>query len=198
MPKPFTEKAKMRVEVARDVIAALNSKRIIADSTYMRVHKHHDADYYKQFPEVTLNKKKREKLNNQYRTPKLCQACGVGALFIAAVDRFDKLQVKDLYTVNSFHGYTVTPELDVPDMVPYLEKWFSTRQLALIEIAFEGDEIGDIDDPSEAATERAKRFHSRMSRQHTELNPLTRPSGPEYTMRQIMENIIKHRGEFRP
>lgn len=197
MPKPFTEKAKMRVEVAKDVIAALNSKRITPDSTYMRVWPHKSPGYYEQFPE-RLSKKMWKGLNKQYQTPRHCAACGVGALFVAAVDRFDKLQIKDLYSVTGFGGYNVTPELDVTDMVPYLKQWFSTRQLALIEIAFEGDELGSIGEPSEAAVERAKRFNLRTVTEHQTLNHLTRPSGPEYTMRKIMENIIKHKGEFRP
>lgn len=199
MPKPFTERAKMRVEVAKDVIAALNSKRITPDSTYMRVFPEQSPGYYEQFPERTLRKEAWKELTKQYRTPKRCQACGIGALFIAAVDRFDKLQVKDLYDKNDFSGYSVSPELDVTDMVPYLSKWFSARQLVLIEVAFEGNEVRSIcAEPSEVAIERAKRFHEHTKELHVNTHHRGRPSRPETTMRAIMENIIKNKGEFRP
>lgn len=163
--------AEKRVCVARDVLAQLKAKKILAKSRlWARRHDSHnellsegDADESTELRDVL---------------PKIeqCDACALGSIFLCAVNRADKLTVGDAgggrYGLTIFFSYIDT----------YLEKFFSAGQLRLIEIAYECGR---------------GQFNADTPEQVTAAN-CYKGLGLEERMGAIMKNIIKNKGQFVP
>jgi hypothetical protein len=70
-----------------------------------------------------------------------CQVCALGAMFIAEVDRNNHMTLGDLRKVNfSAHAgdEPTSLDLDKPDAIRRLRKFFGEDELAAIEAVFEG------------------------------------------------------------
>ncbi len=117
---------------------------------------------------------------------KYCEVCAIGGLFVSLVRKHDDLDTPGPYVYASMwtQGCFVKR---------YARRFFSDRQLRLIEIAFEGDarwrhaDVSSDDDnlvPSEEALVVA--CWARGVYDHA------------VTMVCIMDNIIAHRGTFNP
>lgn len=168
--------AEKRVQIAKDVIAQLDTKRLRAfEGVYVRGRG--GSSNLKIDPEVflldeTLDTEVRDLLAPQ------CDVCAKGGLFVAAVDRFDKLKLGDDLCPIGNHG-------GCSDPVEYLTGFFEYNQLELIEYAFERGGAGDIvcghEDMFKAAEKFGRKFRSDDAR-----------------MRAIMKNVIKHNGTFKP
>ncbi len=166
--------ADKRVEIARDVLAQLREGKIIAE-TGLWVETLSVGDLTEQVCDVVSGTN--------------CQVCGVGALFVAAVKKADKLKVNQLLEVKEsidrlepeygdseddiVHGSVVGA-----DCYRYLKQWFSKPQLNAVEAAFEAGQG--------AVTENAARYFAPDVDDSSE------------RMRLIMENIIVNKGTFKP
>lgn len=148
--------AEQRVAIAKDVIAQLDAERFeAAPGTYVEFSRGARANKERQVCELTAGR--------------TCEVCALGALFVAGVERADKLRVKDL-VYGTERG--VLRGLDGNDCRAYLERFFEYDQLAEIESAFECWGAG--------------------------LKTRWRLLPPDERMRRIMANIIKNYGEFVP
>lgn len=113
-----------RVEIARDVIAQLASKRFEAlRGTYVEsLIKVKNAE--QDLSEAILGSKES------------CTVCGIGGFFISAVCKADNLPAKK--AISDFNeGSTNYVDIDGDKAYSYLRKFFSKTQLELIECAFE-------------------------------------------------------------
>lgn len=129
-----TDAAAERVQIARDVIAQLAAKRIIAaGGSYIRW-----AGFRNQQAIGDMDAKVQP-------PPPNCKVCAIGAVFVCALDRHNELRLRD--TNGS------TPDDD--NMLRYLARWFDEYQLRLMECAFEGSDVSDAlpDDDAYAAVE---------------------------------------------
>lgn len=164
--------ARKRVMIAKDVLAQLGTRFIAKHLCWV-------GD-----PSVDTNSRLKYKNKNQEVcdiTSKLktCNVCGIGALFVSAVEFADKLKVNDV-----FDGYVENTSfgLEKGDLWKYLGQFFSHKQLNEIECAFEGGDglIG----PGDANC--SDLFFDDID---LDLDPGTR-------MRLIMENIVVNKGTF--
>lgn len=119
---PTLTKAQKRVLIAKDVLKWIRAGAIKTRSgVYV-----HETRPYKRLsltPEESLQSKVQDLVNN-------CEFCALGALFIGAVDKFNKIEVPC--------GVRRASELSGDAVFSSLEKWFSRKQLDQIESAFEG------------------------------------------------------------
>lgn len=148
-------KAEKRVVIARDVIAQLDLKRLKArHNTYVDLvgsPAEIQSDSV-QVCDLTVGRK--------------CEVCALGAMFVTAVERADRLTVAD---TSHGWGYGELEGIGGEDCYHYLSRFFSHGQLALIENAFEG-----FNENAFAAVARS----------------------PSARMRLVMQNIIDNGGKF--
>jgi hypothetical protein len=164
-----------RVQIAKDVIAQLDAKRLYAKQG-VYVQGKGGANNITVGGEGFWDDDTQETEVRDLLAPK-CEVCAKGGLFVAAVDRFNKLKFRDeLCPIGAYNRCS--------DPVEYLSRFFGEQQLELIEYAFEKGGAGDVnyDDKKTVAAERfGKMFTSADAR-----------------MRAIMKNIVKNNGTFEP
>ncbi len=172
-------KAAARVAIAKDVIAQVGRRKLRpAEGHYLAIQDHFLRDVVteisgRQFQDVVLGARE-------------CRVCALGALFTTAVMVRDQWTIRQVGAYRSYIG-DADIAVDRDHMVAYLKPWFSARQLALIESAFEmrlmdgglKDRIPEEDFVAAIVFGRAHR--SNRSR-----------------MMAIMRNIIENDGTFRP
>ena len=133
--------------------------------------------------------------------PKSCEVCAIGATFICALDRNDSLKVSEV-AQDRHVGYDGKTSLDEDGMMEYLGKWFSEKQLRLIECAFEGEDVTEEftrwsdrleDDVVSAPAKRAIALY-KVARASKRL----KGTKPEKVMKAIMHNVIRNDGTFKP
>lgn len=172
---------KKRVTIAKDVIKALNAKRITPKQNYyLQVGYADDGDVTNESDAQTALLEGKLK----------CDVCALGSVFVCAVERMNKLKVGDLYN-------------DKYKMMDYLSGVFDSEQLDLIECAFERTrnhactELDD--DEARRAIELGRKFETRTGNCGCGDPKCTvkRPDS-EACMRAIMENIIANGGTFIP
>lgn len=171
--KKKLSKAQMRVAIAKDVIAALNTKHYAARSgSYIS-------------GTVALPKKKKPTVDIRpllKKALKQCHVCAKGALFVSAVERYNNVSCS-LYagqTSISLFGRFNDEELISDHLIEY----FTRRQIDLIETAFEGDNVtGNY----EFGPDLFPAIH------YVEEFP-----DAEARMIAIMKNIVKNKGTFKP
>lgn len=147
-----------RIALAKDVIAQLDAKRIKADSTYLRM--------------PNLKKAAEKGLDfGECAAQAQCTVCGIGSLFISAVMKNDELPADKV--AEAQEGCWDSPCMRDDVQVPYLEKWFDSEQLDLIEDYYERH-IYDFESPIRQEYNNNKR------------------------LRMIMENIVSNGGRFDP
>lgn len=196
-----------RVSVALDVIAQLKKKtmcRFVPTNGNLVCSPEEMGDF---FGEIFTSKKWKEKLQkegifserivvkptDQVRDvlPDKCQVCALGAMFVCAVDRLDKLAIKDLEGSRTPGFNRVASGFVEKDVMRYLGDIFEEKQLRLIEISFEkGEGMFHHIDPYVAdgdgeLLERALIFKKNLK-------------DPKKRMLAIMENIVKNDGTFVP
>ena len=184
--------AERRVAIARDVIKHLRSGRLKSKpGVYI---KHTDS-----------TKALIRDLNNNDELsdvlPAQCRVCALGGLMVATVDRFDACKVSlvnrqlhgplryDDSSINRYyHPHIFSLESD--DFAGYLKKFFSARQLDIIEMSFEKWDRPE-DDNLDAAKISVKvgKEAQNFGRKY---------GSPKIRMAAIMKNIIENDGTFRP
>lgn len=172
-------KGQKRVAVAQDVIASLKSGQIKAiQGTWaepLRRENFVPEDKEVEFCEV-LNKTK-------------CKCCGLGALFVEAVKRFDKF--KSVVAVDDY------------DIYHYLKKIFSEEQLDMIECSFEcGDGVnkeGSFKDAIPSISSYGEYCYEYNSKTYDRCVRFGKTfKTPRLRMTAIMQNIVNNNGTFKP
>lgn len=172
-----------RVQIARDVIAQLASKKLIATAGVWLTGL--DGDSLFSEKDVERNPELQEILAKQ----ETCEGCALGGMFMCAVERHDKLKVGDLEVVKDYKeavkhygaedAYLSDGEASEDDATKYLKKFFSEAQLSEIEAAFERGS------GAKCGSDEAVTFADEVD-----------DDGER--MRLIMENIIVNKGKFVP
>lgn len=171
--------AERRVLIAKDVIKALKAKRMEARKGHYTV-----MEPYVNFKN-TLDLGLEEENDARAAFAKQCTVCAKGSLLIAAIDRFNKVSLGDL---GDWHSISI----DSPEDEPYkwISKLFPRKDLAAIEIAFEGtiycgeDSEWLEDHHNDLVTKALNFYHAHSS--------------AESRLEAIMKNIVKNKGRFKP
>src|SRR6185369_4934664 len=116
----MTTKAERRVEIAKDVLKMIRAKRIVVESGYGYV-----------CVEQAIPGTAETGLKELLAEAPPCTVCAKGALFVAKLDKKNKLQLGDVSSSDEFYG------LDHDKTCEYLVSDFTQPQLDLIEAAFE-------------------------------------------------------------
>lgn len=146
-------RAKQRVQIAKDVLQQLEMGKIIPRTTY--------------FTSLTPTGNYQDEELCTLTAQTKCEVCGIGALFIAAVERTDEIEVGE------FEGRDARDKI-----VEYLSKWFDSDDLDLIEAYFERNQRGGVKFPMDWDS------------------PILKADDRGDRMRMIMENIVSNRGRF--
>jgi len=174
--------AQARVEIAKDVLAALTLEVFEPCTGVYATGELRDAKPGT-FEGVDLKEAFAGKRVRQ------CQVCARGALFLAKVGRLDGVNM------NRHGGFG----FDRSTLDPHLLEFFNPGQLELIESAFEGQDMRSASstttrDDTEAAVAFGQKhypalYRSRVSRAL---------DGDLMCLTAIMKNIVKNKGEFKP
>lgn len=184
-------KAKARVEIAKDVIAALNTKKLVATSgNYGSINI--EKSSFKKFKYDTL-----VSVRDALGVSTNCQVCALGAACLAVVGRENKLKAP---------FYSSSVELShVTALRAQLREYFTPLQIALIECAFEGGEAfadyEDIDLNNErvsALIDTAVNMFKEIDMSDTDDSDISDllAQDDDMRMRTIFQNIIDNKGEF--
>ena len=167
---------KKRVVIAQDVLDQLEARRLIPTyGTYLSPGDKVEHDYFDSYGDhYDEDREVSEALDGAK-----CEVCGIGSLFIAAVDRANGCTVGDLGSPNSDSA-----------MRNYLSDWFADDQLSMIEAAFEGRFI------DWSAGDSGLHEYSPEIRQAIAFT--RRTTSPTARIKKIMNNIIENKGTFKP
>ncbi len=162
---PPDKKADARVAIAQDVLDTLEIGRMEASRNhgYMSVHGH--VKSVNTFEDLSLALRRKGGKTS-------CRVCAIGAAALCAIGLYDEAPYDDIY----WSGGT---------MRDVLSRWFSRKQLDLIESAYEMDKESHDGGSSDGARERAVAFGVRYV-------------DPRERLEAIMQNIIRNKGSFRP
>lgn len=177
------ESAERRKLLAQDVLAALDSKRMLVRNGSSN--NPHVSPYVK----IGLRSlfKKNPDMDAREAFAKRCTVCAKGALFVAAIDRFDKVKLSEVYD-----GEPI--EIDYNRWAPHCSAFdwmstiFSRKDLATIETAFEGMTNCGND------TQWLLKEHSELS--HLAVAFYHKFNSPRKRMQAIMQNIAEN-GAFK-
>lgn len=172
-----------RVFIARDVLAQLKLKKIVAMSgTWVDTFGINNHSY-----------KDDKELKDIYDKMPSCEACALGGMFVCAVRVANNLKVNE---VGEEKDDIYIQEGDISN---YLGKFFDQNQLKLIETTFENGSGGfDHGEISPEEHEACYNFFNDVSEYMGEVEDLRGGPGlDEVRMRLIMENIIANKGEFK-
>jgi hypothetical protein len=161
-------KSQEQVRIAKDVIAQITARKLkISTGSYFSAG---SAWYNDMNRRVSLG----EDPQLKDVLPKKCEVCAIGAVFVAAVDRHNKLKLN-----------AVTTDIKDIEMLSFLKKWFTERQMRLMEAAFEGRVQGSgWNLLSNEEEERAEAYRYKYPSARSRLVA-------------IMKNVIRNKGAFR-
>ena len=179
-----------RIAIAKDVLSQIFAKKFIP--------KH--GDYFHSLDEEFNSQLYGAYVNGEYvmpdqesqlRPPKKCEVCAIGCMFVSALDRNNKLQLKDSNVLGQDER-----------MVNYLSDWFDSRQLRLMEVAFEGTD--ELEEFSKFDYHTDKLVYSSLGLKALTFHEKYRKdkrygdNSAERLMRAMMNNVIKNDGTFKP
>lgn len=166
--------ARKRVVVAQDVLDQLRLRRFVAPTgIYLQPATEEAKDQFDSYDEESSKKPVHELLEGVK-----CQVCGIGSLFVAAVDRANACTIEDMD-----HSYE-----NSNFMREYLGEFFSDEQLVLIETAFETELI-------HSGGTGLNRFSPKVE---AAIAFGEKSTSAEKRLKRIMENIISNKGTFKP
>lgn len=182
----FKTKGEARVAIAKDVLKWIDAEEIqVGTSEYV-----YNPELISK-EDLDTNADLRKKLKGQRKD---CQVCALGAAFLAAVDRFNKVGCSDVITQGEFiyqgeHYNNTMSRMTRRSVTSYLNKFFSPTQLNLIEIAFE-QSTGPIDgDQGRELFMKALDFS---------YNYDGASENDSDRLKRIMNNIVRNKGTFKP
>ncbi len=167
-------KAQQRVAIAEDVIAQLRLKKFVADSTYFSWGDRIEGTNV----QGTWSAKEADLDLSVCISQVQCSVCGIGSLFAGAVLNADKLKLND------FTG-------DRREEVEYLQRWFTKKQLDLVECFYERWDYSTRYDFNILQFDGEREIYL----PHT---PIFGTSDPTKRLKKIMENIVSNGGKFDP
>ncbi len=205
----MTTNAQKRVQVARDVIEQLNTKQIISNPG------RYFAGLQQENPlNIKVDGDTQVKAILEELPP--CKVCALGACFVAMMRRYNEHTVRDLIPTgsNSTNYASLREHLGtLSALTSYLSTLFSADQIKLIEVAYEGARLsGSFDYYTKEMplpVFNAHKFHmSRASYQSEypashftiagiKIGHRRNDDGSEI-LKDIMKNIIRNKGEFKP
>ena len=170
---PPKVKAEARVAIAKDVIETLAIKRMVASLGYG----YFSAEGYargvgESFEAMALG------IRMQGKTR--CKVCAIGAACVSAVGLYN-----DAPLLEKYYTDIVPPPSD--DMRTILARWFTRKQLDLIECAYEVSSSYDEGGSSYRARDKAQVFGRQYDDDHH-----------RERLEAIMQNVIDNKGTFRP
>lgn len=179
--------AQRRIQIARDVIAQIGGRITARAGTYFDTRDLRNINISDEAQAQTVFKKITS-----------CTVCAIGSLFLCGVDRANAVTVGQI----ELGGGSV----DGSDAKRYLRKFFSIRQLALIETAFEtafektyiGPSRFQYSDEAEAATKFGRTADELTDSFNNAVSYMDEIEADDNRMRLIMQNIIANNGTFRP
>ncbi len=183
-------KAEKRVAIAKDCIQQLELKKIRAtQGTYFQAKvkldskEHTSLPYYSSTPVTETVVDTDMQVQKVVQSMKSCNACALGTVFACTVGIANKLKINDLnkdYESTQLDGIA----FDGSTMYDYLRGFFTTKQLTMIECAFEKyDTMGERSEAGHANQLASALFGRKY------------PSA-KARMIAIMKNVIKNGGEF--
>ncbi len=180
-------KAKARVEIAKDVIAALNTKKLVATSgNYGSINI--EKGNLEKFEDYSL-----VSVRDALGVSTNCNVCALGAACLAVVGRENKLKA-------TFISGSVEISHNVGFRIQ-LREYFRPLQIAMMECAFEGGETfaeyEDIHPSNEYAFSRINKAVNMFKVIDTDDSDLL-AQDDDMRMRAIFQNIIDNKGEFVP
>ncbi len=200
--------AEKRVFIARDVLAQLAAKKIVAETgTWVSAANSEQAV----ISEQAMAKDK--ELKEVFDSMKSCNACALGGLFVCAVKINDRLKISEMEHVKTGRSSDDEDGVDIPrndstfraiylnDIEKYLGRFFSKNQLKLIELAFEAGDGGydaDNDDDEEAVSFFSDLEDSLEEDTIESSYGYTVSVSPHNRMVLIMQNIVANKGKFVP
>ena len=167
-------KAQKRVMIAQDVLAQLKAKRYVAESGCWV-----QANYNSAVPLADIKYKDSVQDLFAEKTIESCNVCALGGLFMSCTNFNNNTLLEDLDDVSEDLGNLIDEEEKLSNK---LNKIFSTSQLKLIEVYFEGND-GYFYENREYDTVKA--FYIKY------------PSDKK-RLQLIMENIVENEGTFVP
>jgi len=171
-----------RVAIAKDVLAQIRQDKIVcAEGTYFDAPNKRHSDLCNSIRTSEPDTELRDVLKN---FPS-CQVCARGAIFLSALKVFNNFAVQD---IPHWKTRSVAP-IDTESVFKVGRRFFTTRQIAAIELAFEGD--------SDYLSAHEQDFLSDKEKEACELFYNSR-QGAENRMVDIMKNIVKNKGKFIP
>ena len=165
--------AEKRVQIAQDVLDAIEQHTLLATKGTM-----FSSSLWSRLQAMKKTCPEAE-VQTVLEEQETCAVCAKGALFVAAITRYDNFKCRDV-PPNSFYGGAQQNQLAVQGLSPF----FSKEQLNEIEIAFEGAVayyLKDYSDPIQLAKL---------------LNFNDVSASPHERMRKIMQNIVDNKGTF--
>lgn len=174
--KPFSRlsKAEKRVQIAKDVISQLETKKMIASHCYVDFSNIKESDHI-------LDSITNEGVQLQKVLPKLtCEVCAKGSLFISSVTLRNSFKI----TAINING------LEEEQISYHLSDIFEKGQLDTIETAYETEIVKD-----------NTGILYNYNRDHTDLAKKAVRFGKRYTnstnrLKAICRNIIENKGTF--
>lgn len=175
-------KPQRRVMIAKDVIAQLNTKQLVAAS-----------GSYVALNDAAKNIDSDESVKSNYAKIKKCNVCALGACLMSATKFGNILSFEDISATNMVDTHNDHPSKRL------FKKIFTPKQLLMVESTFEGDN-------SEQMRYAYDAFGATLSDKESELCfsffkrnfPRKRKFSDDFRLRAIMENIIKNKGVFIP
>lgn len=162
-------KTEQRIAIAKDVIAQLKAEKFLAKSTYFGWGKAYDS-YCDTSDAEEANLDLSECVSQVQ-----CSVCGIGSLFVSAARKADALPLKKFLPDAGDRRFESK----------YLDKWFDSAQLDLVEAYYEQDpRLNAENDP--------------FSSFHYSRSPIYRESNSTKRLTMIMENIVSNNGKFQP
>lgn len=168
-----------RVAIARDVLKQIKKKKILPmHSCYV------DSIIYKGNSEIRFDQN--IQLNKITSKIKDCEACAVGSLFLCAIDRNNHFDLKQAKLLHDGSGGYPEIQMSPKPIFAYLKRFFTIKQIQLIEIAFEGYYSGNFGKNIITFKESEKAMDFRDGTLLSE------------RLVCIMKNIIENKGTFKP
>lgn len=181
-------KAEKRVEIAKDVLKQIKAQKYIAEQgTWVC-----GVDYDNHIGDVLWHAKedgiKTIDAKKDY-TDKLtkCYVCALGSLFVSAIDKYNHTK---LSTENA-HFLTEAKESKINPLL----KWFTAKQLFLIESTFEGGLGGWSDSAGDVFSNKELNRWYEVGENAVERYYDKYPD-PTKRLVAIMKNIIRNKGTF--
>ncbi len=181
-------KAEARLAIAHDILATLDLGRMVArKGTYFEL---------KGITKGGGDNWEAIALGVRLKGSTSCEVCAIGAACVAAVGLYDNApELEDEWGEERRYGPRYVEDTTMRDV---LSRWFSRRQLGLIECAFERSTgfVHSVEHSTAGA--RAKNFGLRVAEAEGGDDWANTPEKDELVLRAIWQNVIDNNGTFKP